>query len=130
MEHISTAVDNDRFAEHTGIELVEVSKGYARAEMKVEEKHLNGLGLAHGGAIFTLADLAFAAACNSHGIDAVAVNINISYFKPAKLGQILTAEAKEISLSRKLGNYNISVFNEDGQQIAAIQGTAFRKSTY
>ncbi len=67
MEHISTAVDNDRFAEHTGIELVEVSKGYARAEMKVEEKHLNGLGLAHGGAIFTLADLAFAAACNSHG---------------------------------------------------------------
>ena len=128
MEHISTAVDNDRFAEHTGMKLVEVSKGYAKAKMEIQKMHLNGLDMTHGGVIFTLADLAFAAACNSHGIDAVAININISYLKPARLGQILTAEAIEISLSRKLGTYNISVFNENGQQIAAMQGTAFRRT--
>lgn len=129
MGQTTNAVTKDRFAAEVGIRLLEISPGYARAEMSVEDKHLNGLGLAHGGAIFTLADLVFAAASNSHGVDAVAININMSYFKAARAGGHLTAEAREISLSRKLGNYSISVMNEAGEQIAAMQGTAFRKST-
>lgn len=128
MNAVRTSVDNDKFAEHTGIKLIDVKKGSAKAQMTIEEKHLNGLGLTHGGAIFTLADLAFAAACNSHGTDAVAVNINISFLKAAKIGQTLTAEAKEISLSRKLGTYQINVYTEDELLVAAMQGTAFRKT--
>jgi acyl-CoA thioesterase len=96
--------------------------------MTVEARHLNGLDLGHGGAIFTLADYAFAAASNSHGIDAVAISITISYFKAAKAGDVLTAEAKEIAVSRKIGTYAISVFNQNGDTVAFMQGTAFRKT--
>jgi acyl-CoA thioesterase len=128
MSYISTAVDKDKFAETVGVRLIEVSAGYAKAEMTVEDRHLNGLDMAHGGAIFTVADLAFAAACNSHGIDAVAVSVSISYLKAAAAGERLTAEAKEISVSRKLGTYQMTVYNESGAPIASMQGVAFRKT--
>jgi len=128
MSFISTAVDKDRFAETIGVRLIEVSAGYAKAEMTLEDKHLNGLDMAHGGAIFTVADLAFAAACNSHGIDAVAVSISISYLKAATAGQRLTAEAREISVSRKLGTYLMTVYNDQGDTVASMQGVAFRKT--
>ncbi|SRR6056297_1690903 len=120
------AVKNDRFAWSVGICLTEVSPGHAKAELTIEDRHLNGLGLTHGGAIYTLADLAFAAASNSHGVNAVAVNVNMSYFKPARAGDRLTAEAEEISLSRSLGTYRITVTNQTGKTIALMQGTAFR----
>lgn len=125
---ITSAVNKDRFAREIGVELIAVSKGYAKTGMTVEPRHLNGLDLGHGGAIFTLADYAFAAASNSHGIDAVAISITISYFKAAKAGDVLTAEAKEIAVSRKIGTYAISVFNQNGDTVAFMQGTAFRKT--
>ena len=125
---IISAVNRDQFAREIGVELVTVSKGYAKTRMTVEARHLNGLDLGHGGAIFTLADYAFAAASNSHGIDAVAISITISYFKAAKAGDVLTAEAKEIAVSRKIGTYAISVFNQNGDTVAFMQGTAFRKT--
>lgn len=128
MTFISTAADKDRFANTVGVRLIEVSAGYAKAEMTIEDKHLNGLDMAHGGAIFTVADLAFAAACNSHGIDAVAVNISISYLKAARAGDRLTAEAREVSVSRKLGTYLITVYNDKGDPVASMQGVAFRKT--
>lgn len=127
MKKIKTAVDQDRFASHVGIRLLEVSEGYARAEVTIAEQHLNGLGTAHGGIIFTLADLVFAAASNSHGVDAMAVNIHISYFKAVREGT-LTAEAKELSLSRKLATYAVEVGDEAGNRVAAFLGTAYRKS--
>ena len=128
MNNIKTPVDDDRFAKEIGAKLTKVDVGYAKAEMTVTERHLNGLGMGHGGAIFTVGDLAFAAACNSHGIPAVAVTINISYFKAVEAGMHLIAEAREVSLSRKLGTYSITVSNAAGDQIAAMQGTAFRKT--
>jgi len=128
MDTLEKMTENDKFAKHVGVRLLEVSKGYAKAELTIGDQHLNGLGIAHGGAIFTLADLVFAAASNSRGTDAVAININISYFKAEREGK-LTAEAKEISLNRKLATYSISVFNGTGEKIAAMQGTAFRKSS-
>ncbi|MBW1893273.1 MAG: hotdog fold thioesterase [Deltaproteobacteria bacterium] len=127
MNTLEKMTENDKFAKHVGVRLLEVSKGYAKAELTIDERHLNGLGIAHGGAIFTLADLVFAAASNSRGTDAVAININISYFKAEREGR-LTAEANEISLNHKLATYSIFVFNEAGEKIAAMQGTAFRKS--
>ncbi len=127
-DRIQTPVDDDRFAEEIGARLTKVSTGYAAAEMTLEARHLNGLGWGHGGAIFTLADLAFAAACNSHGLEAVAVNVHMSYFKATRAGMHLTAEAREVALSRKLGTYTITVRDDAGEQIAAMQGTAFRKT--
>jgi acyl-CoA thioesterase len=127
MDTLKKMTKNDKFAKLVGARLIEVSEGYAKAELMLDDMHLNGLGIAHGGAIFTLADLVFAAAANSRGADAVAININISYFQAERKGK-LTAEAEEISLNRKLATYSISVHNEAGKKIAAMQGTAFRKS--
>lgn len=126
MDDIKERFKDDRFAEYAGIELLEVSKGYSRARMRIEEHHLNGLGTIHGGAIFTLADLAFAAAANSHGNVAVAINANISYMKALSSG-IITAEAKEVSLNPKIATYTVHVTDEDGNIVAIFQGLAYRK---
>jgi len=117
----------DQFAEYCGIELLEVTPGGARVRMDVGERHLNGLHTVHGGAIFTLADFAFAVACNSHGTVSVALNVNISFVKAAFPGMILYAEAKEVSMSPKIGTYDIRVTNEKGDLIATFQGLAYRK---
>jgi acyl-CoA thioesterase len=128
METLKDFFKNDRFAAHAGIELLEVREGYARARMPVADMHLNGVSTAQGGAIFTLADLAFAAAVNSHGTVAVAINVSISFVKAAFTGQTLTAEAQEISRSSKLASCTVRVTDEKGDLIAIFQGLAFRKS--
>ena len=117
---------NDKFAEHIGIELLEVSEGHARATLKINKQHLNAVNIVHGGAIFTLADLVFAAASNSHGNVAVAINVTISYLKAAA-GGTLTAEAREVSRNRKLATYSIRVTDESGDMVASFQGMVYRK---
>jgi phenylacetic acid degradation protein PaaD len=117
----------DQFAAYCGIELLEVSPGGAKVRMKIEEHHLNGLRTVHGGAIFTLADFAFAVACNSHGTVAVALNVSINFVKAAFPGMTLYAEAKEVSISPKIGTYDIRVTNEKGELIATFEGLAYRK---
>lgn len=94
--------------------------------MQLRDHHLNSLGTVHGGAIFALADFAFAAASNSHGTVAVALNATISFVKAASTG-VLTAEAAEISVSRKIGTYTVNVTDESGQIVAVFQGMAYRK---
>jgi acyl-CoA thioesterase len=117
----------DQFAERCGIELLEVSPGGAKVSMKVEEHHLNGLRTVHGGAIFTLADFAFAVACNSHGTVAVALNVNIAFVKAGVPGTTLYAEVKEVSRNHKIGTYDIRVTDGSGDLIATFQGMAYRK---
>lgn len=117
----------DQFAAHCGIELLEVSTGRAKVRMKVEEHHLNGLRTVHGGAIFTLADFAFAVACNSHGTVSVALNASIAFVKAALPGMTLYAEAKEISVSPKIGTYDIRITSDKGDLIATFHGLAYRK---
>jgi acyl-CoA thioesterase len=124
---IDNVVGNDKFAKHVGIKLLDISKGSARAEMEITDQHLNGLDMVHGAAIFTLADLAFAAAANSHDVDAVAINVTITYFKATRKGKLF-AEAREISLNRKLSTYLIEVTDDAGDKVAAFQGTAYRKN--
>ena len=87
-EAIVRCLQNDRFAARNDIELLEVGPGFARAKMTVHPHHWNGVGTVQGGAIFTLADFAFAAASNSHGTVAVAVNVNISFLKAGREGQL------------------------------------------
>ncbi len=84
----------DRYAALTGIEIVEVGRGYCKARLKIEDKHLNAANVVQGGAIFTLADLAFAVASNSHGQLALAINVNISFLNSISSG-VLYATATE-----------------------------------
>jgi acyl-CoA thioesterase len=118
---------NDRFAERANIELLTVSPGRARARMTLHEHHLNGYGTVQGGAIFTLADFAFAAASNSHGSVAVAVNVSITFMKAARTGT-LWAEAREISKNFKLGSYTVEVRDDQEELVALFQGMVYRKS--
>ena len=126
MEVVKNFFKNDRFAEHVGIELLEVSEGRAKAKMEIKEHHLNGVNIAHGGAIFSLADLAFAVASNSHRTIALGINANISYLKAAA-GGTLIAEAKEVSLNLKLATYEVRVTDENNDLIAIFLGTVYRK---
>lgn len=118
---------NDRLASLLGFRLLCVEPNYALVEMEIREDHANGIGGLHGGAIFSLADYAFAVACNSGGVPTVAVNANISYFKAAK-GKRITAEAREVSSGRKICCCQVDVFDEDKTLIARFSGTGYRKT--
>jgi acyl-CoA thioesterase len=126
MQHIKTYFKNDQYAARSNVELLEVSSGFARAKMTLHPHHWNGLNTVQGGAIFTLADFAFAAASNSHGTVAVAINVNITFMKAAKAGT-LWAEAREISKNFKLGSYVVEVKDDQGELVANFQGLAYRK---
>ena len=119
--------ENDRFAERANIELVSVSPGHARAKMTLHPHHLNGYGTVQGGAIFTLADFAFAVASNSHGTVAVAINVSITFMKAGTTGT-LWAEARELSRNLKLGSYTVEVQDDTGELVALFQGLVYRKS--
>jgi len=116
----------DRWAAAAGARLDEVREGYARATMRLREDHLNGVAVAQGGAVFTLADFAFAAAANSHGTVAVALDTSITFARAATKG-VLTAEALEESLSRRTSVCNVRVTDGEGTIVALFRGTAFRK---
>ncbi len=117
---------NDKFAAHTGIELIEVCPGSAKAQLEIAAHHLNALNIVQGGAIFTLADFTFAAASNSYGQQAVAVQVSISFLQATSSGTLI-AEAREVSRSRKIGNYQVLVFAEDGSKVAVFNGVAYIK---
>ena len=126
MQNIRNFLKRDRFAELCGIELLEISPGRARARMEIKDCHLNGANITHGGAIFSLADLAFAAASNSHGTIAVAINASISFFKAIAKGTLI-AEAEEVSFNPKLASYTIRVRDDEGSLVAQFQGMVYRK---
>jgi acyl-CoA thioesterase len=115
---------HDTFARHMGIEVIEVKPGYAKAVMPLETSHKNGVGLAHGGAIFGLADVAFGGASNSSGEVALGIVSSINYMSAGKIGP-LTAEAKELRRSRRLGHYEVLVFDGNGALMAVCRATAY-----
>ncbi|OPX71211.1 MAG: Thioesterase superfamily protein [Methanoregulaceae archaeon PtaB.Bin108] len=127
MEDQNGFFSKDTFARGAGIELLEVSPGRARVKMEVRDIHLNSHGTVHGGAIFTLADAAFALASNSHGIPAAAINASISYMKSARSGTLF-ADAVEYSKNPKLATYTVDVTDERGEKIAIFQGMVYRKT--
>ena len=117
----------DLFARHAGIELLEVGPGWSKASMKIEPFHFNGAKTVHGGAIFTLADFAFAVASNSHGTLSMGINASISYVKAATKGT-LHAEATEQALNPKLASYIVRISDDDNNVVAIFQGMVYRKS--
>lgn len=116
----------DLFAHHTGIELVDAGRGWAKARMKIEPFHFNGARTVHGGAIFTLADFTFAVASNSHGTLAMGINTSVNFVKAALSGT-LYAEAKEQSLNPKLASYSVMITDDIGDVVAIFQGMVYRK---
>ena len=118
LEAIKHHFENVPFAAANGMRLLELRPGFAKTCLKVEDRHMNSVGMAHGGAIFTLADFAFGAASKTGGKVAVAVNTNLSF---------LCAEATEISRSRKLSVCTVNVTNDAGELVALFQGTAYIK---
>lgn len=118
---------NDLFARHAGIELVDVGPGRAKASMKIEPHHFNAAGTVHGGAIFTLADFAFAVASNSHGTLAMGINTSVSFVKAALKGT-LYAEATEQSRNPKLASYSVMITDDAGDVVAIFQGMVYRKT--
>ncbi len=126
MDDIIRYFSQQNFASNSGMKFVSISKGYAKTEMEIEKIHLNVLGTVHGGAIFTLADMAFAAASNSHGYVAVGINADISYVKAAR-GGILYAEAKETSLHPRISTYVVNVTDDKNEIVAIFNGMAYRK---
>lgn len=117
----------DLFATNTGIELIEVREGYGKAELIIREEHLNAGGRTQGGAIFTLADLALAAAANSHGTLAFSLSSNITFLRASGTGDILTAVAQERYMGRSTGHYQIDVTNQRNELIATFESSVFRK---
>ena len=126
MEAIKQYFKNDQFARRSEIELLSVSPGYATAKMTLHSHHLNALKTVQGGAIFTLADFTFAAAANSHGTVAVAINASMTFMKAASTGT-LWAEARELSKNFKIGTYTVEVKDDQGDLVAQFQGLAYRK---
>ena len=116
----------DRYAALTGVEIEEAGKGYCRTSLKVTQAHLNASGVVQGGAIFTLADLAFAVASNSHGQLALAINVNIAYLSSISTGT-LYATATEVHEPGRLGAYDVLVTDASQRIIARFNGMVYRK---
>lgn len=118
--------EEDKFANHTGIKLLEVRSGYAKACLEIKDVHLNGGGVCQGGAIFTLADFVFAAATNSHARLTFSISSSINFFKSESKG-VLYAEAREVFNHKRLANCEVNITNEAGELVATFNGNGYRK---
>ncbi len=114
--------ENDKATQFLDMKLTDVAPGTCRMAMTIQDQMCNGHGSCHGGYIFTLADSAFAFACNTYNQRAVAQHCNITYLNPASSGDVLTATATEVSQQGRSGIYDISVTNQQGEVIAQFRG--------
>lgn len=119
-------LQDDAFSKWLGIKLIEVDEGYSRISMVVRPEMVNGFGIAHGGIAFSLADSAFAFACNNRNNLSVALDVTISFIKAVHIHDELFAEAREIHSGRSTGVYLITVTNQHNSTIALFKGTCFR----
>ena len=118
--------NDDKFAKSIGAQLTEVREGYACAELIVEDRHLNGAGVCQGGVMYTLADLAFAAVANSHGILSLGISNTITFIKSAQLGETIKAECTEQVNHHRLPYCDIKITNQQGDTLAIMTGLAYR----
>ena len=126
-EHVADRMfDNDRASRSLGMAIAQIGPGKSKLTMAVRPDMVNGHAICHGGFIFTLADSAFAFACNSYNFNTVAQGCSIDYLAPAREGDVLTAVAQERSLSGRTGVYDIEVTNQRGETIALFRGKSYR----
>ena len=116
----------DQASRAMGMAIVAVSVGCATVQMTIRADMVNGHQTCHGGIIFTLADSAFAFACNNRNLLTVAAGCSIEFLAPAYAGDILTAEAREVALRGRTGVYDVAISNQTGIVIAAFRGRSHR----
>src|SRR5262245_11386804 len=117
---------HDLFSQWLGVEVLEIKEGYSRIRMTVREEMINGFGVVHGGIAFSLADSAFACACNNRNNLSMALDTSINFTKPVMVGDVITAEAKEMHNGKSTGLYHITISNDKEQVVALFKGTCFR----
>ena len=126
-ENLKTKFAEDPFPKHLGIKIMELQPGYAKLSIQVQPHMANILGITHGGIVFTLADAALGVASNARGVFSVAINVNISYIKSSKSGDVLIAVAEELHSGRRTANYKVTIEDEQGKLIALAQGLVFQE---
>jgi len=119
-------MENDYFSQWMQVKVLEIKEGYSKIQMTIRKEMVNGFGIVHGGIPFSLADSAFAFACNNRNNLSVALDVTITFTKAVNVGDVLTAEAKEFHNGRSTGVYLITVTNQKDEQIALFKGTCFR----
>ena len=123
---VSHMMQNDLFSQWLGIEVLEIKEGYSKIKMTVRPEMINGFGIVHGGVAFSLADSAFAFACNNRNALSVALDTSINFLKPVHVGDVLTAEAKELHNGKSTGLYHITITNQNEHVVAVFKGTCYR----
>lgn len=123
---VDKMMQHDLFSQWLGITVHEVREGYSKIGMTIRKEMINGFGIVHGGIAFSLADSAFAFACNNRNNLSVALDTSINFTKSTQPGDVLTAEAKELHNGRSTGLYLITVTNQKEEQVALFKGTCFR----
>ncbi len=116
----------DGFSKWMDVRIEQVDLGYCKLHYTIRPEMLNGFGTVHGGVLFSASDSALAFACNSHGTLSVALEVSISFTRPAFAGQVLTVEAQEINLGKTTGLYDIKTYNQEGKLICVFKGTVYR----
>lgn len=123
---VDKMMKDDLFSQWLKIEVLDIKEGYSKIKMTVRTEMINGFGIVHGGVAFSLADSAFAFACNNRNNLSVALDTAINFIKPVHAGDELTAEAKEIHNGKSTGLYHISITNQKDHVVAIFKGTCFR----
>ena len=123
---VAHMMEHDLFSQWLGIEVLEIKEGYSKIKMTVRTEMINGFGIVHGGIAFSLADSAFAFACNNRNILSVALDTSINFIKPVRVDDVLTAEANELHNGKSTGLYHITITNQQKHLIAQFKGLCYR----
>ena len=123
---VTHMMENDLFSKWLGIEVLEIKEGYSKIKMTVRTEMINGFGIVHGGIAFSLADSAFAFACNNRNVLSVALDTSINFLKPVSVGDVLTAEANELHHGKSTGLYHINIINQRDHLVAQFKGLCYR----
>jgi acyl-CoA thioesterase len=123
---VDRMMKDDLFSQWLGIEVLDIKEGYSKIKMTVRKEMVNGLGIVHGGIPFSLADSAFAFACNNRNILSVALDTSINFIKPVHINDVLTAEAKELHNGKSTGLYQVEITNQKNHLVAQFKGLCYR----
>jgi len=119
-------MEHDLFSQWLGIKVMEIKEGYSKITMTIRKEMINGLGIIHGGVAFSMADSAFAFACNNRNVLSVALDTSINFLKPVHVDDVLIAEAKELHNGKSTGLYHITITNQHNNVVAVFKGTCYR----
>ncbi|MFY7878952.1 MAG: hydroxyphenylacetyl-CoA thioesterase PaaI [Lacibacter sp.] len=119
-------LSQDAFSQWLGIEILDIKEGYSKIKMQIRQEMVNGLGIIHGGVTFSMADSAFAFACNNRNNLSVALDTSINFIKPVHIGDVLIAEARELHNGKSTGLYQIEIYNQKEHLVAQFKGLCYR----